>query len=129
MAAFLTQEWMEMARELAQAFPHTPGASVRLQQVVTGMPDGGDVRYFRVIEDGVTLEQALGDLADAEVTLTSSYEDAVKVARRELLIQEGFMSGRVQADGDLGKLMSLLPIATTAEYVAIEEQILERTEF
>ncbi len=129
MAAFLSQEWMDLARRLAATFPHTPGASVRLQQVVNGLPDGSTVRYYRVIEDGHTLEQALGELADAEVTLTSSYDDAVKIAKRDLLVQEGFMSGRVQAEGDLGKLMSLMPITTKAEYVAIEEELCRQTEF
>ena len=79
MPKYLTQEWMDRARELAADFPETPGASVRMQQVITGAPEG-EVTYYTVIEDGKTLEQALGeDPEGAEVTLTNTYDDAVKI--------------------------------------------------
>ena len=79
MAKYLTQEWLDLQKELAQSFPEKPGASARMQYVVTGAPEGGDARYFTVIENGKILEASLGEDPDAEFTLTQSYDDSVKV--------------------------------------------------
>ena len=38
MAKYLTQEWLDLQRELAQEFPERPGATARMQYVVTGRP-------------------------------------------------------------------------------------------
>jgi putative sterol carrier protein len=128
MPKYLTQEWMDRARELAADFPETPGASVRMQQVVTGAP-GGDVRYYTVIADGKTVEQSLGDDPEgAEVTLTNSYEDAVKILTGELDASAAFMQGRVKVTGNMAKVMSLLPLSNKPEYKQIQEQLREETE-
>jgi hypothetical protein len=128
MPKYLTQEWMDRARELASDFPETPGASVRLQQVVTGAP-GGDVTYHTVIQDGQTLVQALGeDPEGAEVTLTNSYEDAVKILTGELDPSAAFMQGRVKVTGNMAKMMGLLPLTMKPEYKQIQEQLRAETE-
>ena len=128
MAKFLSQEWMERAKELAADFPETPGATVRLQQVVTGGPDG-DVKYYRVIDNGKTLEQTLGEDPDAEVTLTNSYEDAVKIMKGELDANAAFMQGRVKVTGNMAKIMSLIPLTAKPEYRQIEENLRAETEY
>jgi predicted lipid carrier protein YhbT len=128
MPKYLTAEYMDRAKELAQDFPETPGASVRMQQVVTGAPEG-DVKYFTVIEDGKTLEQRLGEDPDAEVTLTNSYEDAVKIAKGELDANAAFMQGRVKVTGNMAKIMSLLPLTSRPEYKQIAERLRSETEF
>jgi putative sterol carrier protein len=128
MPKFLTQEWMDRARELAADFPETPGASVRLQQVVTGAP-GGDVTYHTVIEDGRTLVQALGeDPEGAEVTLTNSYEDAVQVLQGELDASAAFMQGRIKVTGNMAKMMALLPVTSTPEYRQLQERLRAETQ-
>jgi putative sterol carrier protein len=128
MAKFLSQEWMERAKELAADFPETPGATVRLQQVVTGGPDG-EVKYYRVIENGKTLEQTLGEDPDADVTLSNSYEDAVKVMKGELDANAAFMQGRVKVTGNMAKIMSLIPLTAKPEYREIEEKLRQETEY
>jgi putative sterol carrier protein len=128
MAKYLTQEWMDRAKELAQDFPETPGASVRMQQVVTGAP-GGDVTYHTVIEDGRTLVQALGeDPEGAEVVLTSSYDDAVKILQGELDASAAFMQGRVKVTGNMAKMMALLPVTAKPEYKEIQDRLRAETE-
>ena len=84
MPKYLTQEWMDTAKQLASEFPETPGASVRMQQVVTGAPDG-DIKYYTVIENGKTVEQTLGEDPNAEVEkgfqdgiMPNNYEDTLK---------------------------------------------------
>ena len=128
MPKFLSQEWMERAKELAADFPETPGATVRLQQVVTGAPEG-DVKYYRVIDNGKTLEQTLGEDPEAEVTLTNSYEDAVKVMKGELDANAAFMQGRVKVTGNMAKIMSLIPLTAKPEYRQIEEKLRAETEY
>ena len=128
MPKYLTQEWMDTAKELAQDFPETPGASVRMQQVVTGAPDG-DVKYYTVIENGKTIEQSLGEDPNAEVTLTNSYEDAVKIMKGELDANAAFMQGKVKVTGNMAKMMSLMPLTSKPEYKQIQEKLRAATEF
>ena len=128
MAKYLSQEWMERAKELAQEFPEKPGASARMQTVVTGGPEG-DVKYYTVIENGKTLEQTLGEDPEAEFTMTSTYDDSVKIAKGELDANAAFMQGRMKVTGNMGKLMSLMPLTQSPEYKAIQEKIRAETEF
>jgi putative sterol carrier protein len=128
MPKYLSQEWMDTAKQLAQDFPETPGASVRMQQVVTGGPEG-DVKYYTVIENGKTTEQSLGEDPQAEVTLTNSYEDAVKIMKGELDANAAFMQGKLKVTGNMGKLMSLMPLTQSPEYKAISSKVADQTEF
>jgi putative sterol carrier protein len=128
MPKYLTQEWMDTAKALAQDFPETPGASVRMQQVITGGPDG-DVTYYTVIENGKTLEQTVGEDPNAEVTLTNSYDDAVRIMKGELDANAAFMQGRVKVTGNMAKMMSLMPLTSKPEYKQIQEKLRNETEF
>ena len=83
MPEYLSQEWLDEARALAQDQPERPGVSATMQFVVTGAPDG-DVKYYWVLQDGLLTEAALGELPDAEVTLTTTYQDSVAIQKGEL---------------------------------------------
>ena len=122
MAKYLTQEWLDNQRELAQEFPERPGATARMQYHVTGGPDG-DIDYFWVLENGTLLQSELGQDPDADFTLTLSYDDSVKIQKGELDPNAAFMQGRMKVTGNMGKLMSLLPLTQSAEYKAIQEKI------
>jgi len=122
MAKYLTQEWLDNQRELAQEFPERPGATARMQYHVTGGPQG-DIDYFWVLENGTLLQSELGRDPDADFTLTLSYDDSVKMQKGELDPNAAFMQGRMKVTGNMGKLMSLLPLTQSAEYKAIQEKI------
>ena len=128
MAKYLSQEWLDEGRELAQEFPERPGASARMQYVITGGPEG-DVKYYQVIENGKMLESQLGEDPDAEFTLTLTYADSVAVQKGELDANAAFMQGRMKVTGNMGKLMSLMPLTQSPEYKAINEKIKDKTEF
>ena len=128
MAKYLTQEWLDLQSELAKTFPEKPGASARMQYVATGAPDG-DAKYYTVIENGKILENALGEDPQAEFTLTQSYDDSVKVLKGELDANAAFMQGRVKVTGNMGKLMSLMPLTQSPEYKAIAGELAGQTEF
>lgn len=128
MAKYLTQEWLDEGRELAQEFPERPGATARMQYHVTGGPEG-DVKYYWVVEDGKLLESKVGEDPDAEFTLTLTYEDSVKIQKGELGANAAFMQGRMKVGGDMGKLMSLLPLTQAPEYRAIMQKVNAITDY
>jgi alkyl sulfatase BDS1-like metallo-beta-lactamase superfamily hydrolase len=128
MAKWLTQEWLDESKKLAESQPERPGASARMQYVVTGGPEG-DIKYYWVLENGKLLESQLGEMSDAEVTLTQSYDDAKKIQQGELDANAAFMQGRVKVTGNMAKLMALLPLTNAPEYKALQEQIGAITEY
>ena len=128
MSKYLTQEWLDTQRELAQEFPERPGATARMQYHVTAGPEG-DVKYYWVVENGKVLEDKLGDDPDAEFTLTLSWDDSVRIQKGELDPNAAFMQGRMKVTGNMGKLMSLLPLTQSPEYKAIQEKIRAVTEY
>lgn len=128
MAKYLAQEWLDLQKELAQEFPERPGATARMQYVITGGPDG-EVRYFTVIENGKMIDNTLGDDAEAEFTLTETYDDSVLILKGELDANAAFMQGRLKVTGNMGKLMSLMPLTQSTEYRAILAKVAEQTEY
>lgn len=128
MAKYLTQEWLDESRKLAEDQPVRPGATAKMQYAVTGGPEG-DVKYYWVLEDGKLLDSQLGEAPDADFTLTMSYDDARKVQQGELDPNAAFMQGRMKVSGNMAKLMSLLPLTNSPEYRALQEQIREITEY
>ncbi|MGH9129970.1 MAG: SCP2 sterol-binding domain-containing protein [Acidimicrobiales bacterium] len=128
MSKWLTQAWLDETRDMSASQPERPGATVRMQYVVTGGPDG-DISYYWVLEDGRLLESALGELADAEVTLTEVYEDAMAIQQGDLDANAAFMQGKIKVTGNMGKLMALLPITNSPEYKALQVEIAAMTEY
>jgi len=125
---YLTQEWLDETRAMAAAQPARPGATARIQYVITGGPDG-DVKYTWVLEDGKLLESHLGTVADPDITITAPYAEWVKVARGELDLSAAFMQGLVKVAGATGKFIQLLPITQSREYLALQDRIHAVTEY
>jgi alkyl sulfatase BDS1-like metallo-beta-lactamase superfamily hydrolase len=128
MPKWLSQEWLDESKKLAEGQPERPGASARMQYVVTGGPDG-DIKYYWVLENGKLQESQLGEMSDPEVTLTQSYDDAKKIQQGELDANAAFMQGRVKVTGNMAKLMALLPLTNAPEYKELQEQIGAITEY
>ena len=128
MPKWLSQEWLDESRKLAESQPERPGASARMQYVITGGPDG-DVKYYWVLENGKLLESQLGEMPDPEVTLTQTYEDAMKIQKGELDANAAFMQGRVKVTGNMAKLMSLLPLTNAPEYKQLQTEVQAITEY
>jgi putative sterol carrier protein len=128
MSKWLTQEWLDETRKMAEGQPERPGASARMQYVVTGGPEG-DIDYYWVLENGKITESQLGSLADSEVTLTTAYGDALKIQKGELDANAAFMQGKVKVTGNMAKVMALLPITNAPEYKALQTEIAAITEF
>jgi len=128
MAKFLTQEWLDLQKELAQEFPERPNATAHMQYKVTGGPNG-DVSFYTVIDNGKIIENTLGDDPQAEFTMTVAYDDFEKTSKGELDANAAFMQGRLKVTGNMGKLMSLMPLTQSPEYKAIAENLNSQTEY
>ena len=128
MAKYLSQEWLDEGRKLAQEFPERPGATARMQFAVTGAPEG-DVKYYQVLDNGKILESTLGEDANADFTMTSSFDDSVKIQKGELDANAAFMQGRMKVTGNMGKLMTLMPLTNSPEYKALQEEVRGITEY
>ena len=99
-----------------------------MQYKITGGPDG-DVVFYTAIENGKILENALGEDPEAEFTMTVGYDDFVQTSKGELDANAAFMQGRLKVAGNMGKLMSLMPLTQSAEYKAIAEKVNAETEY
>ncbi len=128
MAKYLSQEWHDQAKQFAQTFPEKPGATARMGVKVTGGPEG-DIAYYQIVENGLVVDQSLGELADADFVMTSTYDDSVRIQKGELDANAAFMQGKMKVTGNVGKLMSLMPLTMSPEYKQIQEQIRESTEY
>ena len=110
---FLSDAWIDAAREIREKYadevPEVE-ADLRINQVVTDVPfeDGGVVRSYVDTTSG-RVEMELGELEDPDVTITTDYEAAksIFVDQDPAAAMQLFMSGRVQVQGDMMKLMAM----------------------
>ena len=112
---FLSEEWASTMTEKLNASEDfkkaAAGQTVKLQQVVTDAPEGGEAKYYFVLEDGAA-QVSLGELEGAEATLTQNYETAVGINKEELNPQNAFMQGKLKISGNRMKLMQLQGVFT-----------------
>ncbi|MGZ4799808.1 MAG: SCP2 sterol-binding domain-containing protein [Acidimicrobiia bacterium] len=128
MSKYLSQEWIDETRALAAGQPERPGASARMQYVVTGGPEG-DIKYYWVLENGKLVESSLGEIPDSDFTMTLTYDDSVKVQNGDLDANAAFMQGRMKVAGNMAKLMQLMPLTNSPEYKALQEEVKGITDF
>jgi putative sterol carrier protein len=107
---FLSEEWVQAITDALNSSEDFKKAAAnhqaKLQQVVTDTPDGGEVKYYFRLEGG-SAEVALGELADAEVTISQNYETAAAISKLELNAQNAFMAGKLRIQGNTMKLLQL----------------------
>lgn len=107
---FLSEEWAQAitgALNSSEAFQKAAaGQQTKIQQVVTDAPDGGEVKYYFKLENG-SADVSLGELADAEATISQNYDTAAAINRSELNAQNAFMQGKLKISGNMMKLMQL----------------------
>jgi putative sterol carrier protein len=111
---FLSEDWATAAQDAMNADPGFVGAiggqTARLQQVVTGVPDG-DVHYYVKLEDGKA-EVAIGDVENPDATISQDYPTAKGISTGELSAVAAYMSGKLRVQGNLMKLMTMQGVLT-----------------
>ncbi len=128
MPLYLSQEWHDAAKALAEDFPERPGASARMNYAVSGGPTG-DIAYYQIVENGRVVEQKIGSLPDADCTMSIGFADSLKIQKGELDANAAFMQGKVKVTGNMGKVMALMPLTMSAEYKDIQVKLRELTEY
>jgi SCP-2 sterol transfer family len=133
---FLSEEWVAAWRAACAQLPERPGATGRLQVVVTA-GGNGDVVWWLDFADGRAVDGGRGGPAlgpDDEVpggrplvAITESRDVAAAVARGELELSAAFMQGRAKTSGDQAALLRLLAMTATPAYRAAARALAERT--
>ena len=128
MTAWLSPGWFDRVLELATASPARPGPSARVQEQITGGPDG-DISCYWEFEDGHLSTAGVGVIDRADVTFTSSWSDAAAVHTGALDPSVAFMQGRMKVAGAMGVALALLPAARGADGQELRRQVAALTDF
>ncbi len=128
MTRWLSAEWFDQALQVWTEGPPVDGLTGLIQCEITGGPDG-DVSCYWVFEAGRLASGAGGRLADAEVTATLSWKDAMAVQRGDLDPNVAFMQGRMKVSGSMGVMIDLLSQVNTPECRAQRQRVGDLTEF
>lgn len=115
MPDLLSPEWLDLQRAAMAGLPERPGASARIQYDLSGGPDG-PVSFFVVLEDGRIDTSGLGPADEPDFTMAMTWADFVASVRGEFDPTEGFMQGKVKVTGNIGRMLSVLPVTTSAEW-------------
>lgn len=127
MARLLSQEWLDLQRRATEELPRRPGCSAVIGYEVTGGTEG-TVRFHTVIEDGRIVANALGAADGPDFTMALPLEEFVAVVRGELEPHVGFMQGRIKVTGDIGRLLSVLPVTCSEEWRRATDSVAGQTE-
>jgi hypothetical protein len=124
---FLTDEWIDAVREIRARYAAQASRvpyQLKLNQVITKVPFGEGERRIHIDTTGGEMLLELGELADADATLTTDYDTAKKllVDQDQAAAMQAFMAGKIMVQGDMGKLMAMqgAPVDEVAKQVAQE---------
>lgn len=122
----LSQEWLDRQRQATAQLPEHPGASADIEYRVSGGPDG-EVVFHTAMEDGRIVANRLGPADDPDFTVLLTHADFVEVVRGELDQNVGFMQGRVKVTGNIGRMLSVLPVTTSPAWRDAAQRVLADT--
>lgn len=110
--AFLSDEWIAAARDVRALHADDErevNVEITMNQIITHVPFGaGTIESYLDTSTG-TMILELGQLENADVTITTDYETAktIFIDRNFEQAMQAFMSGKIRVQGDLMKLMTL----------------------
>lgn len=125
---FLSEGWISAARNIREKYKDEAPmitVSVKVNQVITDVPFGdGIVKSYMDTSSGEMVLE-LGELADADATVTTDYDTARKifVEQDQQAAMQAFMSGRIKVVGDIMKVMGMqtaVPQTDITQMVAAE---------
>ncbi|MHB8244409.1 MAG: hypothetical protein ACYDGN_03495 [Acidimicrobiales bacterium] len=106
--AFLSQAWFDALGQRLGASPAPQGERiVRIGQLVTGLPEGGDCSWLVVLAADAPPELQIGTLEGADAVLVESYQAALDLARGERTAAQLLEAGEIKLRGDAGCLVAL----------------------
>ena len=129
MAAFLSDEWFALVRDVGSSLPPRTGVDASLQCVVAGAP-AGKVQFVVRVVDGRIGEIASGKSESVDCTLQCSYAEACALVQGAVDREVSYMRGDLKIDGNyVVYLLRLQPLFESAEFAAAGQSLRERTQF
>lgn len=133
MAQFLSDEWVQAAREIYAAHAgDAPAATqqVQINLVVKEAPFGDGIVQAHLDTTGAEPELDLGHIDGAPTTITTDYNTAksVFVEQDQQAAMQAFMGGKIQITGDMTKVMLLMQGAPDPAALEIAAKIKELTD-
>ncbi len=129
MAAFLSDEWFALVRDVGSSLPPRTGVDASLQCVVAGAPAGKVQLVVRVV-DGRVAEIASGKSESVDCTMQCSYAEACALVQGTVDREVSYMRGDLKIDGNyVVYLLRLQPLFESAEFAAAGQSLRERTQF
>jgi putative sterol carrier protein len=125
---YLSQEFLDETVRISQGFADRPNANASIQYEVSGGPEG-DISYYWVLVGGKLRDARLGTLPDADFSLRMSYDTSVKIQQGELNPNVAFMTGKMKASGNVGKLLALMPLTQSDDFKSLQAQLRAVSEY
>ena len=126
---FLSEGWVALHERAGSALPVRPGATARLQHVVSGAPDGEAAYRIDFVDGRIVAGHVGRDDAAADCTFLVTFDDAVRIARGEMDLHVGFMQGRVKMSGAGGPFLDVLPCTQSPEFRTLVAEVAAATSF
>ena len=109
---FLSDEWMAATKEIRDKYAGQTTKvtqSLKINQVVTDAPFGEGTVQSHLDTSSGDVVMEFGHLDDADVTVTTDYETAkaIFVDQDAAAGMQAFMTGKIQVQGDMMKLMAM----------------------
>ena len=115
MPGLLTPEWLARQQEETAALPVRPGCSAHIQYEVAGGPDG-TVVFHTHLEHGRIVVNGLGPADEPDFSMLIPHAEFLAVVRGALDPSVGYMQGRIKVVGNVGRMLSVLPVTTSPEW-------------
>ena len=107
---FLSAEWLDLRMAKSAGFVVAEDVDLRIQRVVTAGPDEIEVRYFDELRGGRLSRTGIGDVADPDLTIWSTWTDEMGLLSGEVDPYVAVVEGQVRVEGDQSRLLLLLPM-------------------
>lgn len=130
MPAFLSDEWLTLQCSLANdlGLGVDSAISLRIQFVVTGAPTG-DMKYHWIIDAGKLRAVESGEIENPDVSVTTTWADAVAIQQGTLDPNVAFMQGKLKIGGNMNAILQLLPLTASDVYRDLQKRLSDLTEF
>jgi len=128
---FLSPDWIAAARTIHDEYAdqvEEPTESLRMNVTVTGAPFSNEPVLGHVDTTSGSAVPNEGHIDEPDVSVNIPYD----IARQLLLDQQpeavmiAFMSGEIEVEGDITRMLSLQDIEATAEQQSLAEEIVGR---
>lgn len=115
MPPVLSDAWIERSQQASSSLPERPGASAVIQYELSGGPEGAATLHL-VLDDGRIVDGGIGPADEPDFSMQMAWKDFLASLTGDFDPTVGFMRGEVKVVGNVGRLLSVLPVTTSDEW-------------